>query len=103
MDLSALPTDVREAARVHANGEVSWPDRDAASAIEALTAAGHRVLGLDIRFYAGDGTFYEIPWSSSSDDDRNKAEATALEALSRIDDLEQPGDTVERLVLVTWD
>jgi hypothetical protein len=58
MNLSGLPTDVQRAARIDANGEVSWPDDYAASAIEALTEAGHRVLGLDVRFYFGDGTFY---------------------------------------------
>ena len=102
MDISALPSDVREAAHIDANGEVSWPDEKAASAIEALTAAGHRVLGLDIRFYVADGTFYEIPWSRS-DADAAEADASALEALSRIDDLERPEDAVERRVLVTWE
>jgi CHASE2 domain-containing sensor protein len=61
VDISALPAELQEAARVDVNGEVSWPDERAASAIEALTATGHRVLGLDIRFYLADRTFYEIP------------------------------------------
>src|SRR6266576_6703356 len=101
MDISALPADLQQAARVDSNGEVSWPDEDAARAIEALTAAGRRVLGLDIRFYFGDGTFYEIPWSSS-DSQAIEAKADALDSLSRIDELERPEDAVERRVLITW-
>jgi hypothetical protein len=102
MDISALPAHLQEAARIDANGEVSWPDEQAAAAIEALAAAGHRVLGLDIRFYLDDGTFYEIPWSSS-EDDPPRAKAAALEALAHFGDLERPEDTVERRVLITWD
>jgi CHASE2 domain-containing sensor protein len=102
MEISALPAALQETARIDANGEVSWPDEDAASAIEALTAAGHRVLGLDVRFYLADGTFYEIPWSSS-EAETLQAKAEALQALSRIDELERPGNAVERRVLVTWE
>jgi hypothetical protein len=107
---------------VQANGEVSWPDDRAGSAIEALTATGHIVLGLDVRFYFADGTFYEIPWSSFgppthfffadgtsrevpwdiSEADVQAAMAHALDALSRIDELERPENAVERRVLVTW-
>jgi hypothetical protein len=54
-----------------------------------------------VRSYLGDGTFYEIPWSSSEADAKG-AKADALEALSRIDELERPDDAVERRVLVTW-
>jgi CHASE2 domain-containing sensor protein len=102
VDLSALPAELQQAARVDANGEVSWPDEDAAKAIESLTTVGHRVLGLDVRFYLADGTFYEIPWSSSHADP-GEAQADALDALSRIDELERPEDAVERRVLVTWE
>jgi CHASE2 domain-containing sensor protein len=102
VDISALPSDVRDAARIDANGEVSWPDEYAARAIEALTAAGHRLLGLDIRFYVTDGTFYEIAWSSS-EASADEAKVDALKALSRTDELERPDDAVERRVLITWD
>jgi FAD/FMN-containing dehydrogenase len=101
MSLSGLPADLQLAARIDANGEVSWPDDYAASAIEALTEAGHRVLGLDVRFYFGDGTLYEFPWSSSEADGL-QAKADALDALSHIDELERPAH-VERRVLVTSD
>lgn len=102
MDISGLPADLQNTARLDANGEVSWPDDHAARAIEALTENGHTVLGLDIRFYLADGTFYEVPWSSS-DGDPQEAQADALEALGRIDELERPENAVERRVLVTWD
>jgi CHASE2 domain-containing sensor protein len=102
MDISGLPTDLQDAARVEANGEVSWPEEKAADAVETLTAAGHRVVGLDIRFYFSDDTFHEIAWCDW-DADPSAARAAALNALSRIDDLAWPTDAVERRILVTWD
>jgi CHASE2 domain-containing sensor protein len=102
VDIRALPADLQHSARIDPNGEVSWPDGDAASAIDALTAAGHRVLGLDIRFYLEDGTFYEIAWSNS-DSPAAEARADALDALSRIDELERPENTAERRVLIIWE
>jgi len=96
MDISALPADVQSAARIDTNGEVSWPEQQAARAIEALTVAGHQVLGLDIRDYLADGTFFEVPWYDSS------RQADVLQALARAGELEQPDGAVERRVLVTW-
>jgi CHASE2 domain-containing sensor protein len=109
-DLSALPKDMQAAARIDANGEVSWPDSAAAAAISALADTGALVLGLDVRFYDADDRFYEIAWSSF-DPDRSKPSATnrsdardaALARLANIDELELPDDTVERRVLITWD
>jgi len=98
-DLSALPADVRDAAHVDYNGEVSWRDDQAADAIQALLAAGHRVLGLDIRDYFGDGTFFEAPWYAAD----SRSHENALQKLSRIDELEVPDNAVERRVLVTWE
>jgi hypothetical protein len=109
-DLSRLPPNVRRSARVHANGEVSWRDEDAAEAINALAESGRVVLGLDLRFYARDGTFLEVAWMVLGRDpgmDRwastSQARADALARLSRIDDFQMPKDMVERRVLITWD
>lgn len=49
LDLSFLPSDVVQAARIERDGEVAWPLADATSAINALAAAGRLVLGLDAR------------------------------------------------------
>ena len=89
MEISALPADLQRAALIDPNGEVSWPDDHAARAIQALTQTGSRVLGLDIRFYFEDGTFYEIPWSSS-ESESTEAEAEALDALSELTRLNAP-------------
>jgi CHASE2 domain-containing sensor protein len=108
-DLSALPKAVQAAARVDANGEVSWPDSSAADAINALSDAGAVVLGLDLRFYDANDTFFEIAWSSFEPDASKPAAANeadareaALGVLARIDEEEPPEDTVERRILVTW-
>jgi hypothetical protein len=107
--LSDLPAEVRADARIDQNGEVSWSDSAAAAAINALTATGRVVLGLDVRFYDSTGRFYEIPWSSFEPDvsrtpfaNAESSRQAALAALGRIDELERPDDTVERRVLVTW-
>ena len=109
-DLSALPEEVQAAARVDANGEVSWPDSTAAAAINGLADSGVIVLGLDLRYYDANDTFYEIAWSSFQPDPSappatNTADArnAALTSLAKIDEHESPDNTVERRVLVTWD
>ena len=86
-DLSALSHEVRRAARVDANGEVSWPNDYAGAAISELASAGEVVLGLDVRFYDAEGRFYEMPWSSH-DPDRSEsvavnADAARIAALAR--------------------
>jgi hypothetical protein len=108
-DLSQLPKEVLASARIDANGEVSWPDNEASTAIDALAAAGLMVLGLDIRFYDADGRFYEVAWTSFEPDaekptalNAEEARLAALEAVDRVDELDVPEDTVERRVLVAW-
>jgi hypothetical protein len=94
-DLGILPVELQERARRDANGEVSWHVSDAASVIAGLADEGRVVLGLDIRRYDGDGSFFEDAWSTYDADDPYEARDAALAALFR-DDL--PGDWV----LVTW-
>jgi hypothetical protein len=108
-DISDLPKELRAAARVHPNGEVSWPDGTAAAAITGLAESGAIVLGLDVRYYDTNDRCYEIAWSSFEPDASKPANANAadardaaLERLGRIDDQEPPDDTVERRVLITW-
>jgi hypothetical protein len=98
MSLSGLPTDLQRAARIDENGEVSWPDDYAASASRHSRRPGTAFSGWTFRFYFGDGTFYEIPWSEA---DGLQAKTDALDA--RIDELERPAHAVERRVLVTWE
>jgi hypothetical protein len=69
-NLAGLPEEVRAAAHVFSNGEVAWPNEYARAAIEALTAAGKRVLGLDARTLHPDGGVMEIPvsaWHETAD------------------------------------
>jgi hypothetical protein len=103
-DLSMLPDDVRDAARVRENGEVEWPLADAPRAIDALAGAGRIVLGLDLRSYPDGGTM-EIPWSDfepKSDDDQDIEEArqAAHAALAR-DNFAEHRHLAE-WVLITW-
>ena len=108
-DLSDLPAEIRTDARIDPTGEVSWSDSGAEAAINALTATGYVVLGVDVRFYDSAARFYEIQWSSF-EPDASKAQVAnvedsrqrALEALARIEALPTPDDTVERRVLVSW-
>jgi PAS domain-containing protein len=108
-DLSGLPAEVVETARVDDNGEVSWRDIDTGAALESLAEAGRVILGLDVRFYDADGKFYEIAWTAFRSDEKLDEASTVRRALddartglARIDELEPPDDTVERRVLVTW-
>ena len=97
-DLADLPETVRLAARVLDNGEVMWPAEQAASAIDALADCRRVVLGLDVRDYAPDGSFFEIAWSSfrpSGDDDVANGHRAALDAM---ESRPIPGNWV----LVTW-
>jgi hypothetical protein len=60
-----------------------------------LAQSGRLVLGLDLRSYNDDGSFYEIAWSSFDGTDVMAARDSALLALRRAD---LPGDWV----LITW-
>jgi hypothetical protein len=94
-DLSVLQSRIQASARVDANGEVSWPVNHAPEVIETLAENGRLVLGLDLRRYDDDGSFYEYAWSSFDGQNVMAARDAALLALRR-DDL--PGDWV----LITW-
>jgi hypothetical protein len=101
--LFSLPDDVRRSARIHANGEVSWPIESAAVAIDALAEASFVVLGLDVRRTDDDDGARETAWSSfepgglDHDHDVRAGRDAALEALSR-PDVREFGDWI----LVTW-
>lgn len=103
-DLRVLPIEVRQAAHLTTGDrEVMWRRVDAAKAIEGLAAAGLVVLGLDVRRYTPDGSFYEAAWSALAADDGSDAAAAgaaALDALARLDD---DGDMDEyEWILVAW-
>lgn len=90
-----LQSRIQASARVDANGEVSWPVNHAPEVIETLAENGRLVLGLDLRRYNDDGSFYEYAWSPFDGQNVMAARDAALLALRR-DDL--PGDWV----LITW-
>lgn len=94
-DLAILSNELRSQARVHSNGEVSWHVRDAPAVLSELAEAGRVVLGLDIRDYDDDGSFFEIAWSIYNGSDPAEARDAALGALAR-DGI--PGDWA----LITW-
>lgn len=98
-DLECLPSDVQAAARVDGNGEVCWAISHVTVALDELARANRVVLGLDVRDYSEDGTFFEIAWSSfeptGSPDDPKNAREQARSALMRPN---LPGD----VILVTW-
>jgi hypothetical protein len=105
-DLSGLPAEVRESARVRGNGECEWRLSDAAAAINALAATGHVILGLDLRSYP-DGQTFEAPWSSfepavTVDLDANveKARQEALDALARANSPEWL--SYAEWILISW-
>ena len=78
-----------------ANGEVSWPVNHAPEVIETFAENGRLVLGLDLRRYDDEGSFYEYAWSSFDEQNVMAVRDAALLALRR-DDL--PGDWI----LITW-
>jgi hypothetical protein len=98
-DLRFLPADVQASARPLDNGEVCWPLSHVAEAVNALADAGRIVLGLDVRDYQDDGTFFEVPWSDfqplGQADDVERAREHAQAALLRSD---LPGSWL----VVTW-
>ena len=94
-DLGVLPSPIQASARVDANGEVSWPVNHAPEVIETFAENGRLVLGLDLRRYDDEGSFYEYAWSSFDEQNVMAARDAALLALRR-DDL--PGDWI----LITW-
>jgi hypothetical protein len=105
-DLSVVPEDLRDSARVRENGEVEWALADAPRVINALADAGFVVLGLDLRSYP-DGQTVEAPWSSFEPEDglgpATNVEAgrrAALDALAR-GNLAEHVDRAE-WILVTW-
>jgi hypothetical protein len=96
-DLGVLSDDLRAQARVDPNGEVSWHVRDAPAVLSELAEAGRVVLGLDLRDYDDDGTFFESPWSSYDGGDPRRSQDAAMEALARKD-----RDQFGEWVLITW-
>jgi hypothetical protein len=89
-DLDELPDEVRRTAVIFANGEVAWPNDHARKAIDALAAAGKRILGLDARTLYDNGGIMEVPISSGIGRD------AALAAL--------PSAVAEGThVLITWE
>lgn len=103
-----LPPNIRAEARIHENGEVSWPFEITGDAISALAAIGCVVLGTDMRLYEPDGDFVEIAWSALSNEritNPNPIQdglSQALDALARWrrSQYAHPGAVV--WVLVTW-
>lgn len=101
-DLADLPLDVRIAAHVFSNGEVAWPNEHARAAVEALTATGKRILGLDARTLYPDGGVMEVPisaWSESRGPRDQQVDQSRIEALDALPLAISEGTHV----LVTWD
>jgi hypothetical protein len=103
-----LPPTIRAEARIHENGEVSWPAAIAGDAISALAAIGCVVLGTDVRLYEPDGDFVEIAWSALSNeriadpDPIQDGLNQALDALARWHRSEYADTEADVWVLVTW-
>ena len=97
-DLAALPASIQDSARVLDNGEVMWRLAEAQDAIEALAIAHRIVLGLDIRDYQHDGSFYEVAWSSFGPDGADDVNRSCRAALDALRSRPVPGGWV----LVTW-
>jgi len=104
--MSRLPDDILNRARVQENGEVEWRLADAPQAINALAAAGHVILGLDLRTYP-DGQTFEVPWSTFDPDDARAAadnvDAGRKAALHKVA-LESVADYAEfaEWIRITW-
>ncbi len=101
-DLAALPGVVRATAHVFSNGEVAWRSEHAEAAINALAAAGHKILGLDARTLFPDGGVMEVPISAGSfgsdgvgGDEVERARRDALAALTL-------AQSEGSHVLITW-
>ena len=100
--VAELPVEVRAAAHVFVNGEVAWPNDHAEAAIEALTATGKRILGLDARTLYPDGGVMEIPISAWSENEGSRAQQVAQARVEALDAL--PLALSEGThVLITWD
>jgi hypothetical protein len=101
-DLAALPSEVRATAHVFSNGEVAWPNEHAEAAINALAAAGHKVLGLDARTLFPDGGVMEVPITAgafrSDEAAGNEVERARRDALKALPFAQSEGTHV----LVTW-
>jgi hypothetical protein len=102
-DLSPLPEELRRAARTFANGEVAWPLADAADVLDALAAAGHLILGVDIRDFDDDGRFVEIAWTDTHTTGRSPADIEAARALAIAGVARATAETWhDPWALVTW-
>ena len=82
-DLPVLSDELRSRARVDPNGEVAWRLQDAPAVLTELAEAGRVTLGLDLRDYDDNGSFFEIPWSVYEGVDPVEALDVALRALAR--------------------
>lgn len=103
--LEGLPTDVRIAARIDANGEVAWPRAVAAQALDALAAQGAVVLGVDLRSYGSSDGVFEVAWASfePTENDPEASSASHRAALNAIRDADaDPALDDLGWVLVTW-
>ena len=92
LDVSFLPPGVQSGAVID-GAEALWPLAEAAHAVTALDDTGNRILGLDVRDYDVDGTFFEISWADVSESD--DPPSAAIASLTRSD---IPGDWI----LITW-
>jgi hypothetical protein len=89
-------------AHVFSNGEVAWPNEHAEAAINALAAAGHKVLGLDARTLFADGGVMEVPISAgavgSYEVGGDQVERARRDALAALPFAQSEGTHV----LITW-
>jgi hypothetical protein len=104
-DLTQLSDRVRDAARIDANAETSWPLDLTAEAINELAASGCVLLGLDLRDYDDAGNFIEVAWSAyrgraSGRDEIETSRAEALAGIQRA--LVEASNWNDPWVLVTW-
>jgi hypothetical protein len=90
LDVSFLPPGVQSGAVID-GAEALWPLAVAAHAVTALDDTGNRILGLDVRDYDVDGTFFEISWADVSESD--DPPSAAIASLTRSD---IPGDWILR-------
>jgi hypothetical protein len=104
-DLTQLSDRLRDAVRIDANTEVSWPLGLAAQAIDELAASGCVLLGLDLRDYDDDGNFVEVAWSAhlGGGSGREEIETARVEALAGVRRaLVEASNWNDPWVLVTW-
>ncbi len=102
-DLAKLPMNGAMSARVDPDGEISWPMEIAERAIDALTAAGFVILGLNARRLDQD-RIVETVWSTFEPDDEDddadnvaRSRQAALETLTR-----EETDEFGSWLLINW-